>query len=812
MRRGFAGARPPGRPGLLGRAVAVVAAATFAIYGVATASDAQAAPAVAVPESMTAIVPQPALLQPAQGGSYPVTNATVVYTDATSDAANRIGNYLAGILRPSTGYTLPVTAISATPAGGIALLLSGADDSVGAEGYQLDTTASGVVIRAQQPAGLFAGVQTLRQLLPPQIESGSLQAVSWTLPGVHIVDHPRFGYRGAMLDVGRHFSTVSTVKRYIDELALYKINYLHLHLTDDQGWRLAINGWPGLTEIGATTGVGGGPGGYYTQADYQSIVTYAAARYITIVPEIDMPGHTGAALSSYPSLTCSGRAAPVYTGIAVGLTSLCMTAKPAAEAFIDDVIGQVAALTPGPYINIGGDESQSTNAADYAEFMTWAQQDVVQHGKIAIGWNQVVGSTLQPSTIAVDWDRSNTNQALATAAANGTGVILAPASRAYLDQKYDASTIIGLTWAAIIDVQAAYDWDPGTFLTGAPASAIRGVEAPLWTETVTTPQDIDYLTFPRLPAYAELGWSPRSTHDFTGFANRLAAQGPRWDVLGIRYYHSSQITWPAGPSGPTGGVVSQEGSTCVAVRGGSAADRAPVEIATCDGAANQQWTIASDGTLRALGKCLDVDAGSRTPGAQVQLYTCNGTGAQQWNQQDGELVNPQSGLCLNVSTGTSAPGSALRTATCATTRAQWFTVPAGTASTGPSGSVNSLLTGKCMDVTAGNSVNGTAIALYDCNHTAAQQWTLHDDGSIRALGKCLDVAAVGTAGGTLLQLWTCNGTASQRWRWSTNGGESLSNLQSGKCLDNPAGSTANGTRLVIQTCHDPGASQLWRLP
>ncbi|MEV6007999.1 family 20 glycosylhydrolase [Streptomyces sp. NPDC051976] len=798
------------------RGVAAVAAVTLAVSGAAAVSGIPTATAAvraaAGAGTMSAIVPQPVLVQPATSVSYPITSATTIYTDAASSAANQIGGYLAGILRPSTGYPLPVTATSTTPADGIALLLSGADSSVGAQGYQLDVTASGVVIRAQQPAGLFAGVQTLRQILPPQIESATAQAGPWTVPGGHIVDHPRFGYRGAMLDVARHFSSVATVKRDIDQLALYKINYLHLHLTDDQGWRLAINGWPDLTAIGGATGVGGGPGGFYTQADYQAIVAYAAARYITVVPEIDMPGHTGAAQSSYPSLNCDGKAKPVSTSTAVGASSLCMTDKPTAEAFVDAVIGQVAALTPGPYINIGGDEAHSTSAADYAAFMTWAQQDVVRHGKTAIGWNQIVGSTLQPSTIAVDWDTSGNDPALATAATNGTGVIMAPANHAYIDQKYNASTVIGLSWAANTDVQSAYGWDPGTFLTGAPAAAIRGIEAPLWAETVTTPQDIDYLTFPRLPAYAELGWSPQATHDFTGFASRLAAQGPRWDVLGIRYYHSSQISWPVGPTGPTGPVVSQEGGTCVDVTGGSSADGTPVEIWTCHGGPNQQWTAASDGTLRALGKCLAIAPGAGGPGVQMQLRSCDGSGAQNWKQQSGSLVNPASGLCLNVSTGTSANGSALQTATCGNTRPQWFTTPAGGAGAGPSGPVDHLLSGKCVDVTGGSSVNATAVELWTCNGSPAQQWTIQDDGSLHALGKCLDITSGGTADGTKVQLYTCNGTAAQQWRWNASSGESLVNPQSGKCLDDPASSTANGTQLIIWACHDPGPNQVWRLP
>ncbi|MEE4546614.1 family 20 glycosylhydrolase [Streptomyces sp. V4-01] len=761
--------------------------------------------------TMGGIVPQPVTVQPDTTVAYPLTASTAIHTDAASGAAAQIGAALAAVLRPSTGYALPVSSTTTTPASGISLLLSGAPASVGAQGYQLDVTATQVVIRAQQPAGLFAGVQTLRQILPPQIEAASVQPGPWSVPGGHILDYPRYGYRGAMLDVARHFFTVAQVERYIDQLSQYKIDYLHLHLTDDQGWRIAVNGWPDLTAIGGATGVGGRSGGFYTQADYQALVAYAAARYVTVVPEIDMPGHVGAALSSYPSLNCDGRSAPVYTGTEVGQSSLCMTQLPAAESFIDAVIGQLAALTPGPYLSIGGDEAHSTSASDYATYMTWAQQDVVRHGKKAIGWNQIVGSTLQPSTIAEDWDTSGSDPALAAAASKGTGLIMAPANRAYIDQKYTASTVVGLTWAGRTDVRTTYGWDPGGYLSGAPASAVAGVEAPLWSETATSTQDIDYLAFPRLPVVAELGWSPQSGHDVTAFSQRLAAQGPRWDVQGTRYYHSGQIAWPVGATGPTGPITSQEGSTCVDVTGGSAANGTPVEIRTCGGGSGQQWTIASDGTVRALGKCLDVASGGTAAGTPVQIYDCNGTAAQKWTQRNGTLLNPQSGRCLNVSTGTPADGGALQIANCADVRAQWFAPPAGTAGTGPSGPVTSKIAGKCMDVTGGTSLDATPVALYDCNGTPAQRWVIGDDGTLRSLGKCLAAAGGATAGGTKVQLATCDGTAGQQWQWNAGGGPGISGTASGLCLDDPAGSTANGTQLQLYACNGSTA-QNWQAP
>jgi hexosaminidase len=348
-----------------------------------------------------------------------------------------------------------------------------------------------------------------------------------------------------MLDVARHFFTVAQVERYVDQLARYKVNTLHLHLADDQGWRIVINGWERLATYGGSTQVGGGPGGYYTQADYAAIVAYAQARYITVVPEIDLPGHTNAALASYAELNCDGKARPLYTGTDVGFSSLC-TSKEITYTFLDAVLGQLAALTPGKYLHLGGDEAQSTKPADYKAFMNRVQQIAAAHGKSALAWHEVVNATPAAGTVAQFWDTTTSNSAVATAARNGTKLVLSPANHAYLDMKYTSSSPIGQDWAGLVEVKKAYDWNPGAYLSGVAESAVSGVEAPLWTETVTTSADIEYLAFPRLAAIAELGWSPPSTHDWTAFSKRLATQGPLWKLLGIRYYKSPQVTWPAG--------------------------------------------------------------------------------------------------------------------------------------------------------------------------------------------------------------------------------------------------------------------------
>lgn len=476
------------------------------------------------------------------GAGYSITENTVIHID--SESAAGVAEYLAGLLCSPTGYNLPV--VEKPPQGSedsISLRLDGDPAEVGDQGYRLQANPSGVQILANESAGLFAGVQTLRQLLPPAIEGDTEQATDWEVPGGRVRDYPRFDYRGAHLDVARHFFDVDEVKQYIDYLAQYKVNHLHLHLTDDQGWRIEIKSWPKLTEIGASTEVGGGPSGYYTQDEYRELVEYAQDRFITIVPEIDMPGHTNAALASYAELNCDGEREELYTGTDVGFSSLCVD-KEITYEFIDDVIREVAELTPGPYIHIGGDEAQQTSDEDYDDFMDRAVSIVQNHGKRPVGWHQILNADPSTETIAQYWDPEREAPEVAEAAQEGHRIISSPASHAYLDMKYTEDTELGLDWAGLTSVQDSYDWDPGSFIEDVDESAIMGPETALWSETLETLNDIEFMLFPRLPAVAELGWSPAAKTNWEQFQQRLAAQGPRWDIQNINYYQSPQVPWP----------------------------------------------------------------------------------------------------------------------------------------------------------------------------------------------------------------------------------------------------------------------------
>ncbi|MEU3369640.1 beta-N-acetylhexosaminidase [Streptomyces sp. NPDC006711] len=521
---------------LLGSLVLVSAAGLTSI-------GSSAAPAsAAAPRPLGQIVPAPADTSPG-GSPYTIGSATRIGVTPGSPEAQRIGAYLADILRPSTGYALPVTTARGNT--GIRLLLDAGDadeGTLGDEGYRLTSTQASVTIAANTPAGLFHGVQTLRQLLPANVEKKSRQAGPWQIAGGSITDAPRYAYRGAMIDVSRHFFTVAQVERYIDQLALYKINELHLHLSDDQGWRIAIDSWPRLATYGGQTQVGGGKGGYYTKADYRAILDHAASRYMEVVPEIDAPGHINAALASYAELNCDGVAPPLYTGTHVGFSSLCVP-KDVTYAFYDDVVREIAAMTPGRYVHIGGDEAQSTSKEDYATFMDRAQPVVRTYGKTVMAWHQIVDATPAPGAVAQYWGTTGDEADVAAAARAGTRLVMSPANRAYLDMKYDAKTKLGTNWAGYVDVDKSYAWDPDTFVRGVPAGAVLGVEAPVWSETLSTSAQIEYMAFPRLQSIAEIGWSPAATHDWASYKVRLAQQGPRMSALGIGFYRSPLVPW-----------------------------------------------------------------------------------------------------------------------------------------------------------------------------------------------------------------------------------------------------------------------------
>ena len=419
---------------------------------------------VATPMTLTneTLIPNPQFLK-GTGSSFLLSEKTQINYNATSDDLTTVSNYLAETLRPATGFDLLVKPINKEPqTSAIYLKLTTNDSIKGDEGYKLYITEDRLQIEANKPVGIFRGIQTVQQLLPASIVLKKKQDTIWEIPTGTIIDYPEYEHRGAMLDVARHFFEVDDVKKFIDHLVTYKMNVLHLHLTDDQGWRIEIKSWPNLTTHGGSTEVGGTEGGFFTQEDYKEIVTYAAERHILVIPEIDMPGHTNAALASYAELNCDGKVTDLYTGMKVGFSSLC-TDKEITYQFVDDVIRELAALTPGPYIHIGGDESHATKKDEYRYFINRVQKIVNDHGKQLIGWDDVSAGTLEKSSVAQFWAREH--NAL-EAIAQGAKIIMSPAKKAYLDMKYDSITPIGLKWAGFIEVDDGYNWSLEAYVKG----------------------------------------------------------------------------------------------------------------------------------------------------------------------------------------------------------------------------------------------------------------------------------------------------------------------------------------------------------
>ncbi|WJL95012.1 family 20 glycosylhydrolase [Microbacterium sp. ET2] len=501
-----------------------------------------------------ALVPLPRSVAVIEGDPFRLTAQTPVIADPDAAAAAR------RILSTATAQTLalPAEASPSSPA----LTLSHTSDIAPPGAYRLVAADTGVEISAAGAEGLAAGLHTLAQLLTPTSEG-------WRVPAVRIDDAPRFAYRGLMLDVARHFFPVADVRAIIDRAASLKLTHLHLHLTDDQGWRLQLRAHPALTDAASGSAIGGGPGGFYTQEDYRDIVAYAAARHITVVPEIDLPGHTHAVGLAYPHLAADpvvtpelvaeaagrGEALPAagapYTGLGVGFSSLRLDEE-ATFDFVADVLGELAHLTPGPYLHLGGDEAFGTAADEYDAFLSRVTQLVADLGKVPVTWHDAGRADVAPETVGQYWGLTTPDAAGADAALafvrRASGVILSPADAVYLDMKYDDDTPRGLTWAGgPTSVRRAYEWDPVSVIDGIADDDIVGVEAAVWTETIDDLAGLDAMMFPRLAAAAEAAWSAplgsTPERSWESFRRRVGGLGPLWRRQEIVFHPDRQIAW-----------------------------------------------------------------------------------------------------------------------------------------------------------------------------------------------------------------------------------------------------------------------------
>ena len=490
--------------------------------------------------AQSALIPKPLDVE-ATHSAFGLDQATAIQTSETDPQFVDVGRFLSEKIKIKTGLDLPVNQTDNENAPERLVLINQSDsgDLQGPESYLLEIKNDSVVLNAKTAAGAFRGIQTLRQLIPEVTNDTLTEHSMWLIPSGKITDTPKFEYRGSMLDVARHFFTVEEVKKYLDILAYYKYNVLHLHLSDDQGWRIEIKSWPKLTEVGGATEVGGGPGGFYTQEQYKDLVAYAAERHITIIPEIDMPGHTNAASLSYPFLNGNGKPLKSYTGTKVGFSTFDAQ-KDTVYAFLDDVIREVAAISPGPYFHIGGDESHVTKKNDYITFVERVEKIVQKHGKRAFGWNEIAQGDIDSTTVIHLW---NEPHSALKAAKNGSKVVLSPAEKTYLDMKYDSVSKFGLTWAGLIPVDVGYKWNPETYMEGLPRASILGLEAPLWSETISNSEELEYLAFPRAIGYAELAWSAEEHCNWEDYRERLAKQVPYLNSMKVNYYPTKLVDW-----------------------------------------------------------------------------------------------------------------------------------------------------------------------------------------------------------------------------------------------------------------------------
>ena len=510
------------------------------------------------------LIPRPVSVT-TQAGRFTLGPRTVIWADRASGSVAR---QLAGYLEPATGFTLRVQIGGAVPPAAIALRRDAALARLGAEGYSLTVRPSGVVARAPEAAGLFYAVQTIRQLLPANImRDAPVSDGDWSMPAVTIEDRPRFGWRGAHLDSGRHFMPKEFVKKYIDLLALHKLNTFHWHLTDDQGWRIEIKQYPKLTSVGSCrkeTIVGRQPReqaqwrfdatphcGFYTQDDAREIVAYARARYVNVVPEIEMPGHAVAAIAAYPELGVTGE--PMQVATRWGIFSDILNAEPATIAFMQNVLTEVMQIFPGRYIHVGGDEADKAKwktspriqarikelgAGDEHGLQSWfiRQMDafLASKGRRLIGWDEILEGGLAENAVVMSWRGLEGGIAAARA---GHDVVMTPTSHTYLDyyqskdQAHEPLAIGGF-----LPLETVYSYEPvPAQLESQFAKHVLGAQVQVWTEYMPDPKHVEYMAFPRLTALAEVVWSRKEGKDYADFLKRLGAHVQRLQALDVNF-------------------------------------------------------------------------------------------------------------------------------------------------------------------------------------------------------------------------------------------------------------------------------------
>ncbi|MEP6594592.1 MAG: family 20 glycosylhydrolase [Ginsengibacter sp.] len=525
-------------------------------------------------QRLISIIPQPVSLTTGTG-NFTLTNSSQIEVSSTNADAKRIADSLSKKLSFATGYDISVKDVggfSNTP--GIIQLSLSHDATIGKEGYKMNVTSESVSIIANTPAGLFYGVQTLYQLLPKEIEGKEMaKNMIWTAPACTITDYPRFGWRGLMFDVSRHFFTKNDVKQFIDDMVRYKYNLLHLHLTDDEGWRIEIKGLPKLTEVGAWNvkkvgyfGTFPIPqsneprtyGGFYTQDDIRELVQYAKDKFVNILPEIDVPGHSLAAIAAYPELSCSGGIKNHGVGSGESIKdwskhealvddNLCPSNEKVYD-FLDKVITEVAQLFPFEYIHMGGDECFKTfweksdaiktlmkkeglkNMEEVQSYFEKRVEKIVESkGKKFMGWDEILEGGLAPSAAVMSWRGMKGG---IQAAKMKHDVVMSPTDFAYIDYM-QGDAIIEPHIYATLRLSKAYQFEP--LPDGVDPRYIKGGQANLWTEQVYNMRHAQYMVWPRGFAIAESLWSPKEKKNWNDFFNRVEKHFERFDAAEIKY-------------------------------------------------------------------------------------------------------------------------------------------------------------------------------------------------------------------------------------------------------------------------------------
>jgi len=516
-----------------------------------------------------AIIPVPVEMKVKQVEFVLNEKTKLVYPD--KEEARQVAGYFKAWIENPTGFTLK-KGNKKTKTNVIVFRLV-ENDTLGKEGYLLDVSPEKVVISANGSSGLFYGVQTVLQLLPPEIYSPEkITGTAWTMPAVSVFDKPRFGWRGMHLDVSRHFFPKEFIKTYIDLIAMHKMNVFHWHLTDDNGWRIEIKKYPKLTEVSAwrvdredqpwrertppKPGEKATYGGFYTQDDIREIVKYAAERQIMVLPEIEMPGHTSEVFAAYPSLSCSGEKTFVRPGSYWPNDDIFCAGNDSVFIFLEDVLDEVMQLFPSPYIHIGGDEADKSNwkkcpkcqkrikdehLKNEEELQSWfvkrIEDYLVAHGKKLIGWDDILEGGLAPEATVMSWRGveggiESTKQ--------GHDAIMCPVSHCYFDYyqadpDFEPEAIGGFT-----TLKKVYSCEPEPKeLTPEEAKHILGTQGNVWTEFIPTPEHAEYMAVLRMTALAEVAWSPASERNWEDFRERLNTQFKRFDYMGVNYSKGS---------------------------------------------------------------------------------------------------------------------------------------------------------------------------------------------------------------------------------------------------------------------------------